>query len=86
MLPPVAATKEAFVRVSPRDPRYFELSDGTPPEPVDGAEIDLVSLALATQVTIRTYDPWADRWAEATQDGTTVRLPPFRRSLGPAEE
>ena len=32
--PPTSKSAEAFVRVSPRDPRYFELSDGTPYIPI----------------------------------------------------
>ena len=32
--PARAASEEAFVRVSPRDPRYFELSDGRPYIPI----------------------------------------------------
>src|SRR5690348_2751715 len=31
---PTAKSGAAFVRVSPRDPRYFELSDGTPYVPI----------------------------------------------------
>jgi hypothetical protein len=30
-----------FVRVSPRDPRYFELAEGKPPQPVRQARVEL---------------------------------------------
>jgi hypothetical protein len=33
------------------------------------------------KVSVRLYDPWANRWTKAKLDGDQLRLPVFKRSL-----
>jgi len=57
-----------------------ELQDGKPPDLLAGQEVDLAGLLPAGPLQVRTYDPWADRWADATLTGSRAALPDFRRS------
>jgi hypothetical protein len=57
-----------------------ELAEGKAPDPVEGAVLDLGPLRLA-KVSVRLYDPWANRWTKAKLDGDQLRLPVFKRSL-----
>ncbi len=59
-----------------------ELVEGTAPETLTNLKVDLTeSLSGAKPKTIRTYDPWLDRWADATMEGNSVVLPAFTRSI-----
>lgn len=58
-----------------------ELQNGVAPERLEGQAIDLGPLELEAAVSrVRVYDPWNDTWNVAGMEGTSVPLPPFRRS------
>jgi len=67
-----------------------ELGEGRPPDPVEGAVLDLGPLNLG-KTSARSYDPWENRWTSAVLEGDHLRLPVFKRSLvvrlalGPSE-
>jgi hypothetical protein len=59
-----------------------ELAEGKAPGTIRGASVDLAKvLAGRKGVSARTYDPWANRWRDATLEGTKVALPDFQRSI-----
>ena len=59
-----------------------ELAEGKPPPAVTGAAIELPQgLPSLADATVRTYDPWTDRWTPAKVAGGSVALPTFKRSL-----
>jgi len=53
-----ASEQAAFVRVSPRDPRYFELSDGRPYVPIG------LNLAVSRTGELTDYERWFRRLSE----------------------
>ena len=82
-----------YVRVSPRDSRYLELSDGTPYIPNGLMKQGLAPEELRDVVvpwkdggplagrTARAYDPWKKVWTDARIEDDGVRLPAFARSI-----
>ncbi|MBE3123432.1 MAG: hypothetical protein IMZ65_01360, partial [Planctomycetes bacterium] len=59
-----------------------ELAEGRPPARVAGASLNLPDgLPALDAATVRTYDPWTDRWAPARVSGGEVALPEFARSI-----
>lgn len=59
-----------------------ELRDGTPPPTVTGERLPLAALlGDGTARAARCYDPWTDRWSDASLADGAVPLPDFRRSL-----
>jgi len=74
-----------------------ELRDGVAPEVLTEEAVDLEATAwhwqerprpdltpllpAGTNWTARTYDPWADVWADLPVSGNALALPPFQRSL-----
>ena len=59
-----------------------ELRDGKAAGLISGLSFDLK--AAGTDVTaqyVEIYDPWADRWSEAINNGGKIVLPDFKRSL-----
>ena len=62
--------------------RFYRERRLLPPPRREGLSVSLAVDGLPPTATARTYDPWADRWADAplAKDGT-VALPPFTRSI-----
>lgn len=59
-----------------------ELREGTPPERLRELRVDLGAAKMAVQDrTVRTYDPWSDRWSTLKPADASVLLPDFERSL-----
>lgn len=58
-----------------------ELGDDKPPEPIDGAKLDLRVLGDTSKAVVRSYDPWADRWQHVSLRNGCAELPKFRRSI-----
>ena len=59
-----------------------ELAEGKAPGTIRGASVDFAKvLAGRKGVSARTYDPWANRWRDATLNGAKVALPDFQRSI-----
>jgi hypothetical protein len=54
-----------------------ELAEGKTPQTLKGIDIDWD----AKDQRIRFYDPWENRWTNGKQNGTSLVLPDFRRSL-----
>jgi len=68
--PPASDPDPAFVRVSPRDPRYFELSDGRPYIPIG---LNLIApSASVDQEGVRQMEQWISALAE--NHGNFIRL------------
>jgi len=59
-----------------------ELAKQKPPETIQNASLDLTGvLDSGTIARAHIYDPWENRWTEAGLRGTTISLPPFKRSV-----
>jgi len=59
-----------------------ELAQAAPPQPVQGAAIDLAAvLGGASPQSASAYDPWKDRRTDLRLEGTRALLPEFSRSL-----
>mgnify|MGYP000229959239 CR=1 FL=1 len=58
-----------------------ELEEGRAPEELKDLALHLGKDLVPDGRTVRTWDPWARRWADAKVEGGTVVLPAFRRSL-----
>ncbi len=72
---PLVAQPEAHVRVSPRDPRYFELSDGRPYVPIG---LNLIAPGAADPDGLSVMDGWMQQLA--ANGGNFIRVwlsPPF---------
>ena len=68
-----------------RDPKntwQTELQEGQPPERLERIAVDLGGLIDPSRFAhVRVYDPWSDRWSDATLSGGIVVLPTFSRSV-----
>jgi hypothetical protein len=67
-----------------RDPEntwQAELAEAKPPRRIAGASLRLPDGLALDSATVRTYDPWQDRWAPAKAEKGEVALPAFSRSL-----
>jgi hypothetical protein len=59
-----------------------EFEQGIDPETIQGVKLDIrAALDGASAGKLRCYDPWMDRWQDATLTGGIVPLPVFRRSM-----
>jgi len=67
-----------------RDPEntwQAELAEGKPPRRISGASLRLPDGLALDGETLRTYDPWQDRWTPAAASKGEVALPEFSRSI-----
>jgi hypothetical protein len=61
---------------------HSELELGEAPEQLTGLTLDLSGQVKADAVAAaRAYSPWDDTWTDLKVDGSTVVLPPFKRSV-----
>lgn len=59
-----------------------ELSDGQPPQPKTGIQVDLKKAGISKPFgKIAIYDPWQDKWDTVKPKGSIVTLPDFKRSI-----
>ncbi len=59
-----------------------ELKNGEKPETLKGMTVDLSSaLSGKSPRSVRTYDPWADKWSDAKLKKGKLTLPQFSRSI-----
>jgi hypothetical protein len=58
-----------------------ELEEGRAPEELKDLVLDLGKDVPLAGRALRTYDPWAKRWADAATTNGALRLPAFRRSI-----
>lgn len=59
-----------------------ELKNGEKPEVLKGTVVNLSKALEGRKVgTVRTYDPWVDRWSDAKLKSGQVALPEFSRSM-----
>ena len=70
----------AWVR-DPENTWQAELAEGKPPRRISGASLRLPDGLALDGATLRTYDPWQDRWTPAAASKSEVALPEFSRSI-----
>jgi hypothetical protein len=58
-----------------------ELEEGRAPEELKDLVLNLGKDVSLAGRAVRTYDPWAKRWADARVENGAVQLPAFSRSI-----
>jgi hypothetical protein len=59
-----------------------ELAEGKNPELLADVSLDLADvLGSPSELGVRAYDPWENRWTTPSIEGKEIVLPPFRRSI-----
>jgi len=65
----------------PENTWQAELAEGKPPRLISSVSLRLPDGLALDGATLRTYDPWKDRWAPAAATKGEVALPEFSRSI-----